>query len=139
NHALVRQTLYGALNPSRRARLHRSIAEAMEAVYAERAVERAADIAAHYHRSKELRGAERGAEYAIAATDRAAAAYAHDLVASLLRLALGLLPPDNRRRPRLLARLGPPPVCSLDFRGGPRVLPAAGGPTRRTGGAPPPA
>src|SRR5262249_33890817 len=34
-HALVRHTLYGALNPSRRLRLHRTTAEAMERVWAD--------------------------------------------------------------------------------------------------------
>src|SRR5262249_21997661 len=53
-HALVRHTLYEGLNPARQARLHRAIAEAMEAVYGDRAVEHAAEIARHYHRSATL-------------------------------------------------------------------------------------
>ena len=58
-HALVRHTLYEALSPARQVRLHRAIAEAMESVYGERAVE-------HVQKSRDtpsqrvVTGAERG-------------------------------------------------------------------------------
>src|SRR5262249_59707927 len=77
-HALVRHTLYEGLSPARQVRLHRQIAEMMETVYGERASEHAAEIARHYHHSSTLPEAHRGVAHALAAADRAAAAYAHD-------------------------------------------------------------
>jgi tetratricopeptide (TPR) repeat protein len=105
-HALVRHTLYEGLSPARQARLHREVAEAMEAVYGDRAVEHAAEIAAQYARSAGLPGSERGVPHAVAAADRAAAAYAHDDTVTFLRIAVQLLPPNDARRARLLGRLG---------------------------------
>jgi tetratricopeptide (TPR) repeat protein len=104
-HALIRETLYGELSPSRRLRLHRQIAEAMEEAHGERAAEHAAEIAEQYQRSAELPGAERGIRYALIAADRAAATYAHESVATYLRTAWTLLPENDARRPRLLGRL----------------------------------
>lgn len=106
SHALIRETLYRDLSPSRQARAHRQIAEGIEDVYGDRAVEHAAEIAQHYFKSKDLVGAERGAPYALAAADQAEARYAYDDVARFLRIALELLPQHDPRRPRLCARLG---------------------------------
>lgn len=106
SHALIRHTLYGEMNPSRQVRTHRQVAEAMEAVWGARASEHAAEIAYQYSRSAALPGAERGAVHAIAAADRAEAAYAHDEVAAFLKMALELLPENDHRRPRVLGRLG---------------------------------
>src|SRR5258708_14437891 len=94
------------MNPSRQVRTHRQIAEAMENVWGERASEHPAEIAYHYSRSAALPGAERGAIHAVAAADRAGAAYAYEEVVAFLKLALELLPPTDPRRPRLLGRLG---------------------------------
>ena len=104
-HALVRHTLYEQLSPPRQVRLHRQIAEAMEAVHAERAAEYAAEIAEQYHRSRDLPGAERGVTYAVTAADRAEAMYAHDEVVRLLRIAVELTPQTAPRPARLLGRL----------------------------------
>jgi DNA-binding CsgD family transcriptional regulator len=114
-HALFRHTLYAELSPPRQARLHRQIAEAMESTYRERAIEHAAELAYHYERSSSLPGAERGVEYAIAAADKAGAAYAHDETAAFLRIALELLPAGDARRPRLLGRLGVALIWALQF------------------------
>jgi tetratricopeptide (TPR) repeat protein len=105
-HALIRHTLFGEMNPSRQVRIHRQIAKAMEKIWGERASEHAAEIAYQYSRSAALPGAERGAEHAIAAANRAEAAYAYEEVTTFLKLALELLPPTDPRRPRLLGRLG---------------------------------
>ncbi len=102
-HALVRHTLYDAQSPPRQVRLHRQIAEAMEAVYGERASEHAAEIARQYHQSAALPGAERGVAYCLAAAERAERATALEEVADALAMALALLPPDDERRGRLLA------------------------------------
>ena len=105
-HALIRHTLYGEMNPSRQVRIHRQIAEAMEEFWGERAFKHAAEIAYQYSRSAALPGAERGGAHAIAAADWAETAYAYEEVATFLKLALELLPPDDPRRSRLLGRLG---------------------------------
>src|SRR5262245_60784680 len=104
-HALVRHTLYGTLNPPRRVRLHRQIAEAMERVYAD-AERYAGEIARQYYQSAALPGAERGVAYCLAAADRAERAGALEEVADALAMALALLPTDDARRGRLLARCG---------------------------------
>ena len=103
-HALIRHTLYEALTPPRRARLHRQIAAAMEEVYAERASEQAAQIAEQYHRSRALAGAERGVPHCLAAAARLENTAAHGRAATFLHMALELLPGGDTRRPRILGR-----------------------------------
>ena len=114
-HALVRHTLYDALNPSRQARLHRDIAEAMEQVYGERAGEHAAEIARHYHRSASLPGAEHGVPHCLAAAELAERSSAFADAAAHLRAALELLPESAPERPRLMARLALALVWTLQF------------------------
>ena len=104
-HALIRQTLYAQQNPARRVRLHRKIAEEMERSWGEKATHHAAEVAFHFHRAAAASGTGRGAEYAIAAADNAAAAFGHDDVAGFLRIALELLAPSDSRRASLLSRL----------------------------------
>src|SRR5262245_46423893 len=105
-HALVRHTLHGALNPPRRVRLHRQIAEAMEQAYGANAERHAGEIARQYHQSAALPGAERGVVYCLATADRAERAAALEEVADALAMALALLPGDDARRGWLLARRG---------------------------------
>jgi class 3 adenylate cyclase/tetratricopeptide (TPR) repeat protein len=105
-HAITRSTLYSNLSAPRRVRLHRQIAEAMERAWGERTAEHAAEVAYQFWRGATAAGAERGADYAIAAADHAEAAYAFDEVIAFLRIALDLMPPSNSRRTGLLARLG---------------------------------
>jgi predicted ATPase len=96
-HALVRHTLYEGLSPARQVRLHRKIAEAMEAVYGARAAEHAAEIARHYYRSSTLPGAERGLPYCLAAAELAERATAFADVIAHLEAARDLLPPGAPR------------------------------------------
>jgi class 3 adenylate cyclase/tetratricopeptide (TPR) repeat protein len=124
-HALVRQTLRAALNPSRQTRLHRAIADAYCEVLGPRAP--AADVARQYHLSRSLPGAERGASYAISAAESALSTYAYDSAASLLRLALDLLRLDDPTRARLLGRLGLALVWALDFGAAEQVVAEAAG------------
>jgi class 3 adenylate cyclase/tetratricopeptide (TPR) repeat protein len=105
-HAIIRHVLYEEMNPARRARWHRRIAEQMERAWGEAAVDHAAEVAYHFWRSAATSGSERGVDYAIAAADNAEAAFAHDQVTAFLRIALELLPRSDGRRPRLLARFG---------------------------------
>jgi GAF domain-containing protein len=106
-NALIRQTVYSALSSSRQVRLHRRVAEALEATCGSWPTPaQSGEIAAQYHRSKTLPGAEQGADYAIAAATHAETTGAHDDAARFLRTALELLPEHDDRRPRLLGRLG---------------------------------
>jgi len=113
-HAIIRHTLYSESNPARRTRQHRRIAEEMERAWGERAAEHAAEVAYQFWRGSAASGAERGAEYAIAAADNAESAYALDEVGAFLRIALELLPRADARRPRLLARFGLSLVWTLN-------------------------
>jgi DNA-binding CsgD family transcriptional regulator len=89
-HSIVRHTLYDELNPDRRARLHRRIALALEEVHGVREAERAAELAAQYHASASMPGAEKGLPYAISAAEQARAAYAHNSAATFYRMARDL-------------------------------------------------
>jgi DNA-binding CsgD family transcriptional regulator/tetratricopeptide (TPR) repeat protein len=86
-HAIVRHTLYDELSPSRRARLHRRIAESMEVLEPGSGARHVAEIAAQYHASASLPGAERGVRYEVLAAEQARARYAVDQAVALLRLA----------------------------------------------------
>ncbi|HKN02037.1 MAG TPA: AAA family ATPase [Candidatus Binataceae bacterium] len=103
-HALIRHTLYSEMNPARRTRLHRRIAEEMERTWSERTAAHAAELAYQFWRGATASRPSRGAEYAIAAADNAEAAYAHDDVGAFLRIALELIAPDDPRRASLLGR-----------------------------------
>jgi class 3 adenylate cyclase/GAF domain-containing protein len=105
-HEPIRQTVYGELSPSRQARLHRRVAEALEAAYPQSTPAQAGEIAAQYQRSAGLPGAERGVEFAVVAATHAETTGAHDDAARFLRTALELLPEGDDRRARLLGRLG---------------------------------
>ncbi|HEV8628016.1 MAG TPA: AAA family ATPase [Acidimicrobiia bacterium] len=115
-HALTRSAVYAELSPPRQVRLHRRLAEALEAAYGERAAPaHAGEIAAQYHRSASLPGAERGVDPALLAAAHAEATAAHETAAGFLRMALDLLPTGDDRRPRLLGRLGMALTWSLAF------------------------
>jgi DNA-binding CsgD family transcriptional regulator len=88
-HDLVRQSLYEELSPSRRARLHRRAAQAVELLGVSE-LERAAELGAQYHRSAVLPGAAHGVGYALAAAEAAASRYAPAEAAGFLRIACDL-------------------------------------------------
>ncbi len=90
SHALVRKTLYDEIGPSRRARLHRRIAQALERVYAGRELEQAGELASQYHASVFLPGAGHGIHYALAAAEQARAAHAPEQAVAALRAAKDL-------------------------------------------------
>jgi DNA-binding CsgD family transcriptional regulator len=105
-HALVRQALYERLSPSRRARLHRRLAEALERLYENPPARVAAEVARQYHASVTLPGAERGVAHALAAADHARGVDAPAEAVELLRLALELVPDrDEARRARVTGSL----------------------------------
>src|SRR5207237_1484367 len=73
-HALVRHALYERFSPSRRARLHRRLAEALER--ADDPAHLASELARQYLASASLPGAERGVAHALRAAEQARAAHA---------------------------------------------------------------
>jgi DNA-binding CsgD family transcriptional regulator/tetratricopeptide (TPR) repeat protein len=105
-HALVRQTLYEQMSSSRRARLHRRLAEALERLYDSDPSPVAGELVRQYHASATLAGAERGATHALSAGRAARAAYAP--ADAILTLSRGLElagTEDHDTRGRLLNEL----------------------------------
>jgi DNA-binding winged helix-turn-helix (wHTH) protein len=104
-HALIRHAIYEKLLPSRRMRIHRRLAEEMERQDPADVAMRSAEIAAHYHASRELSGAGAGVPHALAASGRAEAVADFEASARFLRMALDLVGDEDPRRPRVLGRL----------------------------------
>jgi DNA-binding CsgD family transcriptional regulator/tetratricopeptide (TPR) repeat protein len=105
-HALVRYAIYDGMNPSRRARLHRRVAEEIENAYGERASDHAEMLTYQYQQSASLPGAEHGADYALAGANRARHVYAWPAAARLYRAALDLMAEDDPRITQATADLG---------------------------------
>jgi DNA-binding NarL/FixJ family response regulator len=89
-HALVRTAVYGELSPSRRARLHRRVATALQQLDALGDGEHAAEIAEQYARSTSLPGAAHGLRYALLAADEARRTHAYAEAARFLQTARAL-------------------------------------------------
>lgn len=115
-HALIRHAVLAELNPSRRLRLHRRLAEGL-------ATDRASgssgigagEVAAQYHAGAALPGAGAGVGQAIEAADEAEAAAAHQEAARFLAMAADLAAPNDDRRTALVARLGLARVWAGNF------------------------
>jgi DNA-binding CsgD family transcriptional regulator len=93
-HALVRRAIRDGFSPSRRARLHRGLAEILERTL-EATPEAEAELARQYHGSASLEGAERGIPHALSAARRARAAGAPNNAIAMLGLARGLIPAED--------------------------------------------
>ena len=114
SHSLVRQTLYDELSPSRRARVHRRVAQALERAYAGREAEAAGELASQYNHSRSLPGAEHGLSFALLAADRAAAQYAYAEAVLYLRIARNLVSSNaTLQSPQILRRLALTQVDAL--------------------------
>lgn len=106
-HALIRHAVSAELNPSRRLRLHRRLAEALaEARAHDPDGVAAAEVAAQYYASAALPGADAGVAAAVEAADEAEAATAHTEAAAFLEMACEMLPGGDQRLLPLRARLG---------------------------------
>jgi DNA-binding CsgD family transcriptional regulator len=88
SHVIVRRAVNASENPERRVRLHRQIALALERAAPRR--DTCAELAAQYHASAALPGAERGLPHALAAAAQAAEAGAHDATLRFLSMAVQL-------------------------------------------------
>ncbi len=89
-HEIVRLVLSDDWTPSRRIRLHRRLAESLERLYAGQERAHAAELAVQYSASAALSGAERGIDYALAASEQAAGRFAWERVVSFLEMAASL-------------------------------------------------
>lgn len=106
SHALVRHTLYERFSPSRRARLHRRLADVLEVANAASVADVAAELARQYRASATLPGAERGVTHALTAAERARAAHAPVEAQAFLSIALDLARADDAEtRARIRRRL----------------------------------
>lgn len=114
-HALIRHAVYRELNPSRRLRLHRALAAALDEARGGGVRVAAAEVAAQYHRAVGLPGAAAGVAPALEAAEQARATGAHDEHAAFLRIALDLLPAGDDRRPGLLGRTAVTLAWALRF------------------------
>jgi DNA-binding SARP family transcriptional activator len=86
-HALIRETLYARLSDARRVRLHRRVAETLEAHRAELRPD-VAELAHHFFQARHLGGVEPAIRYAREAADRAAESLAWEDEARQLERAL---------------------------------------------------
>jgi class 3 adenylate cyclase len=126
-HNLTRHAVYDEISAPRRVRLHRRVAEAFDA--ASRGVPfpaQASEIAAQYHHSRSLPGAERGVAPAVVAAEHAAAVGSFGKAAGFYRMAEELLPASDDRRPGLLGRLGMALAWALEFDEAVKVAAEAG-------------
>ena len=106
-HALVRSTLYDEIPTTRRLRLHRRIAETLEAGDVERHLD---ELAYHFAESAALGGTAKAVDYARRAAERAIGRLAYEEAAVDYERAIATLDPASRqdREPRaeLLVELG---------------------------------
>jgi DNA-binding SARP family transcriptional activator len=118
-HRIVRSTIASAVSSSRRARLHRRVADVIEQRAGARAtVADARELAGQYHASASLPGAERGVAHAIRAAEHAKATGAFDTEAALLGIAVDLVSADDPGRDDLVARRGIALLCAGRFEEG---------------------
>ena len=109
SHALIRETLYARLSDARRVRLHRRVAETLEAHRAELRPD-VAELAHHFFQARHVGGVEPAIRYAREAADRAAESLAWEDEALQLERALDAErlrePSDAADRTELLLALG---------------------------------
>lgn len=108
-HALVRDTLIGAIGVTERARLHLCAAAALERLYADDVEPHLAEIAHHFMQGASEGGAERAVDFAARAAQRAIGLFAYDEAARLYGRAIEVataLPADDLRAWELHHGLG---------------------------------
>jgi class 3 adenylate cyclase len=109
-HAYFRQSLYEEMIAPRRLRLHQEVARVLEAQYASRKEEHAAELAEHYGHSTDRDDLRKAVEYSELAARRAMGVFAYSEAEAHLRRCLEvqevLDPDDAERRCDLLLALG---------------------------------
>jgi DNA-binding SARP family transcriptional activator/tetratricopeptide (TPR) repeat protein len=87
-HALVREVLYDELSASHRMRLHRGVAEALEAIHAPELDRHLAELAHHFFLAAPSGSAARAVDYAARAAESAVAELAYEEAARLFAMAV---------------------------------------------------
>ena len=110
SHALVRETLYGELRNLERVRLHRRVAEVLEALYAGYADPNLAELSHHFLEGLPGGDVEKAIAYTVRAGDRAIEQLAYSEAAAHYERALQAIElterRDERQRCELLLKLG---------------------------------
>lgn len=96
SHALIRATLYDELTAARRARLHRRVGEALEALSGANPEARIDELAHHWLAATQVADAAKAIGYARQAGDRALANLAFEEAAAHFERALAVLEPRDR-------------------------------------------
>jgi class 3 adenylate cyclase len=108
-HALVRETLYEELRSTRRLRMHRTVAEVLEAFHAGKLEAHLAELAYHFCEAAAGGDVDTAVGYAVRAAERANASLAFEEAVSHTERALSALearePVDETRRCELLLAL----------------------------------
>jgi hypothetical protein len=91
SHALIRDVLYDALQPSGRLKLHQKAGVALEQCYGANPEPHLAELAYHFVEAAAAGEAVRAVDYSRRAGERAAALLAHEEAARLYQLALSVL------------------------------------------------
>jgi len=133
-HALVRDTLLESLGATRRARLHRVVAEALEEAYRDDLEQHLAVIAHHYLQAATEGGAVRAVDYAARAAQRAIGQFAYEEAARLYERAVDVaasLPADEERAWQLSQGLGEARMRAGDVDGAQAALRTAAENARR--------
>jgi DNA-binding SARP family transcriptional activator/tetratricopeptide (TPR) repeat protein len=102
SHALIEHTLYDDLGPTRRQRLHRRVATALETLYGDDPGDRLGELAYHWAHASRPADAAKAIQYALRAGDHALAKLAPDDAVAWYDQALELI--DRQSRPDELAR-----------------------------------
>jgi len=100
-HAFFRQTLYEEMIAPQRLKLHRQVARSLEALYAKRLEEHAAELAEHFSHSTDPADLKKAVEYGEMAAGRATSVYAYGEAVRLLDQALKVqrvLNPDDKEK-----------------------------------------
>jgi predicted ATPase len=109
-HAFFQQTLYEEIIAPRRIRLHQQVGRAIEAVYARRLDEHAAELAEHFSHSSGQEDLAKAVDYGRRAAQRAIAVFAYGEAARHLERCAQvqevLDPDDNMKRCDILLELG---------------------------------
>ncbi len=110
SHILIRETLYDEMTATRRARLHRRIAEALEALHGSDPDAYLPQLAYHFHEAGTAGDPAKVVEYSTRAAERDMAVLAYEQAAGHCQIALAALaavqPFDERRHCKLLLALG---------------------------------
>lgn len=109
-HALIRDTLYDEIPPTRRAGLHSRVGDALERLYGDSTERPVAELAHHFFFAARAGRADKSLQYLWKAADLAASRLAYEEAARQYEMALQVLelkrPPDEVAKCEVLIRLG---------------------------------